>query len=71
MRTAESTALSGEAFERRKDGLGSLFDICLFQYRIREAFAVKGLPPVDDFPSAKHTCIHRIQARRSEVRQNR
>lgn len=42
VKKAASTADSGEAFEKRKSGLGSLLEICLFQYRTSEAFTENG-----------------------------
>lgn len=39
-------AFSGDALERINSGFGRLLEMWLFQYRINEAFAVYGFPPV-------------------------
>ncbi|KAK1398371.1 hypothetical protein POM88_008234 [Heracleum sosnowskyi] len=42
VKNAVSTAERGEALDRRKAGCGMLLEMCLFQYRINEAFAGNG-----------------------------
>lgn len=73
MKKAESTAERGEALERRKEGFGRLLDICLFQYRINEAFAVNGFSLVilEEYlfvviVTANETCIINLLEKRRD-----
>ena len=50
-----STALNGDALDRRKVGLAWLFLTSLFQYRIRLAFGVYKFSPAE--VEANPTCI--------------
>ena len=54
-----SNGASGDAFDSRNEGIGFLFKICVFQYRVIADLGVKGFDLVNESEvvKVKETCM--------------